>query len=573
MDTENNKKPMSAEEMARLIAQNLNKAEKEEFGSVSDDHEEYDDNGYEDEYDNEDEGYSVKTAARPRKKTRVSYDETPARKRKKKKSAGVKAAAFMCAFIAIVALAAGSYYLVGMNNRKGVFLDNTYINGINVSGKTEAEAYKLLTENKAANDTIIIEKLDGTEEEIKFSELGYVDDTKARVSQYYSQQNHYAWFSAQFTRTDFNWTNEFEYDKAKLKDIISARIVKSKEVKTPKNAKIVKTDDGTYTVTKETAGTKINPSKAKTLYEYIEKQVDSGNYKIDISDVDCYQKASVTAAKLQPTCDTLNSLSSMEISIDFNYTKEKLSGSRIMDWVTLSKDGASYEVDEDAAMTYVEELADKYDTYDKERKFKSTKRGVVTIPKTPEGSGCYGWWIDQEQTRDLIVETVENGKSADIEPVYFVNPDSQYSYTCKPEWRSKDKDYSNTYVEVDLTAQHLWYYKDGKKVMETPIVSGYDGDPERKTPPGVYKVWIKEKDAVLRGSSGGVSYASPVDYWNNISTIGIGLHDASWQNGDFNSEKYHTSTWGSHGCINMPWDKAKYVYENIDYDTPVFIYY
>ena len=108
--------------------------------------------------------------------------------------------------------------------------------------------------------------------------------------------------------------------------------------------------------------------------------------------------------------------------------------------------------------------------------------------------------------------------------------------------------------------------------MESDIVSGYPSK-SRNTPGGVYKLWYKEKGKTLRGSADGQSYASYVDYWNNISTIGIGLHDASWQNGNFGGERYKSSTWGSHGCINMPFDKAKYVYEKIDMGTPVFMYW
>ena len=68
--------------------------------------------------------------------------------------------------------------------------------------------------------------------------------------------------------------------------------------------------------------------------------------------------------------------------------------------------------------------------------------------------------------------------------------------------------------------------------MESDIVSGYPSK-SRNTPGGVYKLWYKEKGKTLRGSADGQSYASYVDYWNNVSTIGIGLHDASWQNGNF----------------------------------------
>ena len=309
----------------------------------------------------------------------------------------------------------------------------------------------------------------------------------------------------------------------------------------------------------------------QTLYSYVENQIDDGSFDVDISKADCYKKPAITADMLEETCKKLNNLNDIEITFDFIYTTETLTGDTIMDWITFDEDNAEagYTVDEDKAMAYVEDLADKYDTYGKDREFKTTKRGTITIS---EGQGCYGWWIDQQKTCDLIVDLVEKGESAETEPVYYVNPDSAYEYTCNKDWRTADKDYGNTYIEVDLTAQHLWYYKDGKLAMESDIVSGYPSK-SRNTPGGVYKLWYKEKGKTLRGSADGQSYASYVDYWNNVSTIGIGLHDASWQNGNFGGERYKSSTWGSHGCINMPLDKAKYVYDKIDMGTPVFMYW
>lgn len=43
-------------------------------------------------------------------------------------------------------------------------------------------------------------------------------------------------------------------------------------------------------------------------------------------------------------------------------------------------------------------------------------------------------------------------------------------------------DLGNTYIEVDLTEQYMWYYQDGNVIFESDIVSGLASDPERKTP-------------------------------------------------------------------------------------------
>ena len=48
-----------------------------------------------------------------------------------------------------------------------------------------------------------------------------------------------------------------------------------------------------------------------------------------------------------------------------------------------------------------------------------------------------------------------------------------------------------------------------------------------------------------------------------------GLHDASWQT-NFGGDTYKTK--GSHGCINLPSDQAKIIYETIDKGYPILLY-
>lgn len=53
-------------------------------------------------------------------------------------------------------------------------------------------------------------------------------------------------------------------------------------------------------------------------------------------------------------------------------------------------------------------------------------------------------------------------------------------------------DLGNTYIEVDLTEQYMWYYQDGNVIFESDIVSGLASDPERKTPPGIFTLYYKK---------------------------------------------------------------------------------
>jgi len=558
----------SKEEMARMIARNMAAS----MGGAEDD-------VFSGHGGSTAEGTAVKTAAKrdapePRKAgtSGGTGKKKSGKKKKKKGSAAKKAAVILTVSVLLLIAAGGGLYLTGLKTYRDVFLDNTYINGINVSGKTQSEAFELVKAQSTIPDKIVIAKKSGDEVTIRLEDIGYKDNTKKLISEYYASQDHYYWISSKFHNTEFKFTSSFKYDKKLLEDIVKRKIVDADMTVEPQDAYITQADaNSPYTVVAEVAGDKVDTDKVQVLYNYIENALDNEQFEMSVSRVDCYETADVTAEDLTEACDRLNDLASLEIVFDFTYTTETLTGADVKDWVKFDEDAplSGYTVDKDKAMAYVDELAEKYDTFGKDRQFKTTNRGTITIP---EGSGCYGWWIDKEKTRDLICRLISEGESVETEPIYYVNPDSQYSYTCDPEWRTADKDYGNTYFEVDLSAQHMWYYENGEVKMESDIVSGYPSE-SRNTPGGVYKLWIKERGKTLRGSSDGHSYASYVEYWNNISTISIGFHDASWQNGVFGGEKYKSSTWGSHGCINMPFDKAKYIYENCDEGTPVFAYW
>ena len=133
-------------------------------------------------------------------------------------------------------------------------------------------------------------------------------------------------------------------------------------------------------------------------------------------------------------------------------------------------------------------------------------------------------------------------------------------------------DLGNTYIEVDLTEQYMWYYQDGNVIFESDIVSGLASDPERKTPPGIFTLYYKKSPDVLRGTKkadGTYSYEQPVTYWMPFNG-GIGLHDAPWQT-NFGGDWYLEH--GSRGCVNLQYDVAETVFNNVDSGTPVVCHY
>jgi len=122
----------------------------------------------------------------------------------------------------------------------------------------------------------------------------------------------------------------------------------------------------------------------------------------------------------------------------------------------------------------------------------------------------------------------------------------------------------DTYIEVDMGAQHMWAYKDGALLIDTDVVTG-NISRNYGTPSMVAAIQYKDRNAVLRGDN----YATPVKYWMPFYG-NYGIHDASWRR-EFGGTVYLTN--GSHGCVNTPPAAMKVIFENIDSGTPVVLYY
>ena len=123
-------------------------------------------------------------------------------------------------------------------------------------------------------------------------------------------------------------------------------------------------------------------------------------------------------------------------------------------------------------------------------------------------------------------------------------------------------DIGNTYVEINLKAQHLWFYKNGKLIADGDVVTG-SKTKDHITPAGIYKLKSKLKNFTLKGPG----YTVPVAFFMPFNG-GIGMHDLGIT--VFGGKVYLTN--GSHGCINCPLELAQKIYNNIVEGTPVVCY-
>ena len=126
-----------------------------------------------------------------------------------------------------------------------------------------------------------------------------------------------------------------------------------------------------------------------------------------------------------------------------------------------------------------------------------------------------------------------------------------------------DREVGDTYVEVSLDDQHMWYIIDGDVYLDSDCVTGNYGTAD--TPKGFFEVNNKVSPCTLKGDD----YTSYVTYWMPFIGGGWGLHDADWRS-SFGGNIYKGN--GSHGCVNLPPSVAKQMYAVMEIGTPVIVY-
>lgn len=272
---------------------------------------------------------------------------------------------------------------------------------------------------------------------------------------------------------------------------------------------------------------------------------------IDMSSIN---QGTVSPAEAMAIGQKLATVNGMSVTYQLpNNQTEVLDGLTITTWVNGSQ-GLTVSVDAAKVAAYVQGLRNKYDTPAGTQTWQSAD-GTTKSIKTD-----YGWHIDQAKETEALIANIQSLQSVTREPVYA----SRAVQTEMPQW-------GKTFVEIDISSQHVYFYQNGNCVWDSKCVTGTATDPDRATPTGVFALKYKQRDRVLRGrinpQTGKPSYESPVAYWMPFNG-NIGLHDANWRS-SFGGNIYLKS--GSHGCINLPPKNAKTLYELITPGTVIVV--
>ena len=423
------------------------------------------------------------------------------------------------------------------------FFFSTTINGADVSFKSERQADQSIRRYTENYKLLLIER-EGNTDVITGQEAGLEYKNKAYVKEALNEQKALHWIGSFFKKQEFISVNLCFYNENELNlKLNQLNCFKQAKIE-PENVSYQYTD-GHYQMVKEIYGNRIEKEKLKAT---VADSLLKGETKLDLDANSCYINPVYTmkSPKAYKTLRHLNKCASTHVTYLFGSKREVVDGNVIQYWIAVDEN-LDIILDKDKVRAYVKAMSKKYDTVGVKRSFKTSLGTMVDI----EG-GIYGWKIDQEGETSALAENINSGRILIREPVYIQKAVSRAG-----------NEIGETYVEINITRQHMWFYKDGRLIAQGPVVTG---NPNRgnATVTGAYMLNYKQEGAVLSGPG----YEAGVQYWMPFYG-NIGIHDAKWRRA-FGGEIYKKN--GTHGCVNAPYYLAKTIYKHIESGIPIICY-
>ncbi len=438
------------------------------------------------------------------------------------------------------------------------FLPNTWIGDVYCTGRSVESVASDLKDKIQVPDIVISWNEEGYKDTVFDQSLvEYSYDLVASVYRAKDSQNPFTWPSCLFSKNTLQLEPVIEYNEERLRTLFDNTARVKAEVNDPAVYRVYFDPALGYLVSDNHSG-RLDTEKA---FEALCESLSAGKLHLELDD-SFYYDAPYTASENSEQKDWEELKAYLDTDLVYDMGAEKISfDSGVMSFLIVSENGhpvkddeGNFIIDDEAVDKWVEDLCTAYNTYGLDREFESSTGRKVVIPAF---YSTYGTELDKNAELKFIREALHSDYIRDGEADIHVP-----AYIHEATFRGLN-DIGDTFIEVDLSDQYMYYYKDGELILETDIVSG-DIPKGWTTPRGVFAIYGKDTDTYLYGRD----YIDFVSYWMPYFR-GYGLHDSDWRD-EWGGDIYTYD--GSHGCINMDKDSARILYENVEIGTPVVVY-
>lgn len=434
---------------------------------------------------------------------------------------------------------------------RNAFEYGTWINNVYCTGKSIEEINTELLEQFVYEGITIYDK-EQRSYQIPAQEIDFQYDFAAALQMYLDRQNPWLWVDSLWRTRQETIKPVITYNEDKLEACLERLECMRQGEQDDRKVEIVRTD----------AGYELVNDRCEVLDERLARQtvkdaLENSERSVSLLESGCYYDMELTPEMqdILHEWELVEEFQDCHIVYQMGEELLPVDASIVCDWILLNEDGSfaldetgALQLKEDAITEFIAGLAEEYDTVGCVRRFQTTTRGIVEI----EG-GTYGNRIDKAAEISYLTDAFTRRADEVHIPAYL-----------QTAWKQGKEDIGDTYVEIDMSEQMMYYYLNGQLQIKTPVVTG-NTSRRMGTPAGVNFVYAKQTDRILRGEG----YASHVNFWMPVKG-NIGIHDASWRS-SYGGKIYQTN--GSHGCINTPYDAMSRIYEMVEVGTPVVMFY
>ncbi len=460
-------------------------------------------------------------------------------KRVKRKRLRILGYIIFLAFVLTFAYSSGRTYF------QTHFLPGTRINGVPCGMSTKQQAYDKLMDD--LNKYTFIVKSEEGDLPIKGEEVGLEYKDNGEIDKILRGQSLNDWFLRLDEKKNFNAMERSLNDEMLEKTIASLKCMNPTKPRVSENASVIYNEKkGEYEIQEGKRG---NHVSARYLAMDTKDAMLNGEESIDLSIGKYYYPGKYTSKSKEviEAKKKADKFAGAVIHYKYNGKELKVSKKQISKFIEIDE-AYKVSVNKDAVIKYIrKQVQDKF-SGDSIHVINSPGSGKIYVSN---GDGSKA--VDDKAEQEQMIKDIESGKSVTREPAFVSN----YLYS---ENGSIVKD---DYVDINISKQTVYVVINGKKVLETACVTGNESA-GRGTPRGIYKIAYKTRNHTM------VKYNSFVYYWMPYDTrYGIGLHDATWRS-SFGGNIYQYD--GSHACINLPYEKAKEIYDIVYAGIPVIVH-
>ncbi len=453
----------------------------------------------------------------------------------------------------------GGFLALGMYYRNN-FPVNTWINGVYCTGKTIEQVNGELAARTEVPDVVILDGT-GTEWRIAAADLELRPDYTSALKSYMRENSTILWMNhmreparASLEPSQYRWSAEKLEEQFRALGFVQ-------EADSRKQGCFIAYDQEQGYYLHDGNTQRLNTAEA---LDYIQSSLSRGRLSVDLAGRRCYETITddAEAAGQRALWGRLQDYYNCGLTYDMG-TEQIAFTPAVLSTFLQADEGGNLLTDpsgrliiaEGQVERWVEDLAAQYNTCGTEKEFLASRGDTVLVEYS-----TYGTELDEDAEKAYLRETLEKILS------YQWKKEESHIPVYKQEGfvRGLD-DIGDTYIEVDMTEQHMYYYVDGELKLDTDVVTGKTAGRRRGTPEGINFVYNKQRNRVLRGAD----YATPVKYWMPVNGA-VGIHDADWRR-EFGGEIYKKN--GSHGCVNTPPKIMAELYDMVEVGTPVIMFY